>query len=145
MDKKTELPENTLNIASTWARFFNFLIDMGLYYLVSYLVLIPLAYAVCNDSQPASFWLSLLLGYSYLFLYYLVLETLFQKTLGKLITGTKVIMLDGSKPDVRTVALRSLIRLIPWEAISIYTGKEPDKKGTWWHDRWTSTRVIKNK
>lgn len=70
-------------------------------------------------------------------LYFILMEGLFGRTIGKLITGTKVIGLDGLHPGWGTIILRSLARLVPFEPFS-FLGSE----GSGWHDRWTDTRVI---
>jgi uncharacterized RDD family membrane protein YckC len=67
--------------------------------------------------------------------YYIIFETLFQRTLAKFITKTKVIMVGGAKPSVDTIIKRTLIRYIPF---ILFSGS----RGTWWHDRWTKTRVV---
>jgi uncharacterized RDD family membrane protein YckC len=69
--------------------------------------------------------------------YYILMEGLFGRTIGKMITGTKVIGLNGLHPGWGTIILRSLARLVPFEPFS-FLGSE----GNGWHDRWTDTRVI---
>jgi uncharacterized RDD family membrane protein YckC len=75
------------------------------------------------------------------FLYYLIFEYFLQKTPAKFITRTKVVSLDGSKPSMGTIALRTLCRLVPFDVISSI-GTPKDER-TWWHDRWVNTRVVK--
>lgn len=50
---------------------------------------------------------------------------------------------DGTKPNPGTIAKRTLIRFVPFEVISLYTGQDANNKSTLWHDRWTSTRVVR--
>lgn len=69
--------------------------------------------------------------------YYFVFESIFQRTFGKFITGTKVITATGGKPDIATIAKRSLIRLIPFEPFSFL-----GPKVCGWHDKWTGTFVV---
>lgn len=52
--------------------------------------------------------------------YYTFFEAVFQRTPGKFITRTKVVMPDGTKPSFGTIVLRSLCRLIPLEFISFF-------------------------
>ena len=89
----------------------------------------PLVRLVFGNSFGENYWINLLFSLSILFLYYFVFETLFQRTPAKLVTSTRVVLENGSKPDIAV--------------ISLYTGKDPNHKGTWWHDRWTTTRVVK--
>jgi len=70
--------------------------------------------------------------------YYTISEFYFQKTIGKYATGTVVIDINGSKPDQKTIFLRSISRLIPLEPLScigLYS------RG--WHDILTQTFVVK--
>lgn len=74
------------------------------------------------------------------FFYYLILEGFFQKSIGKMVTGTKVVNLDGEKPSFGSITIRSLSRLIPFEALSfLFYGKYPLKG---WHDRFSKTIVV---
>jgi uncharacterized RDD family membrane protein YckC len=63
-------------------------------------------------------------------------EFFFQKTLGKFLTGSIVVNEWGENPDFKTVLLRTVIRVLPWEPFSFFS----DDRG--WHDRWTNTFVI---
>lgn len=68
--------------------------------------------------------------------YYTLCEKLFRGyTLGKLLSGTRAIRKDGTELTWRDAFLRSLSRLVPFEAFS-GLGDEP------WHDTWTNTTVI---
>jgi uncharacterized RDD family membrane protein YckC len=69
-------------------------------------------------------------------LYYLFMESVFGRTVGKLITGTKVIDLEGKRPSFLTLLGRSLARIVPFEPFS-FLGND---RG--WHDRWSDTRVV---
>jgi uncharacterized RDD family membrane protein YckC len=70
--------------------------------------------------------------------YYIVLEGLFGWTLGKLITGTRVVRTDRNvKPELRAIVLRTLCRWIPTEPYSFLKGKPGG-----WHDHWSRTRTV---
>lgn len=107
-------------------------------------IITPLAILIFGRSTFSNFWTGYFLALLVQFLYYFGFEAAFQKTPGKFITGTKVIMADGEKPGLGSIAKRTLIRLVPFEVISMYTGKSLSEKGTWWHDRWAATRVVRN-
>ena len=75
---------------------------------------------------------------NYLF-YYTLCEKLFRGyTLGKLITGTRAVKENGQELSFTDAILRSLSRMVPFEAFSAFGGHP-------WHDRWTKTMVIKSR
>lgn len=81
-----------------------------------------------------------LLGIIGFFAYYFIFEALFQKTVGKIFTGTKVVNLKGEKPRIGALLGRSLARYIPFEALSfLFYGSHPTKG---WHDRLSGTLVV---
>jgi len=70
--------------------------------------------------------------------YYTICEKAFRGyTLGKLITGTRAVRLDGKELSFKDALLRTLCRIVPFEVLSGF--------GTPWHDNWTKTRVIKSR
>lgn len=74
------------------------------------------------------------LGYP---IYYFIFELIWQQTPGKYLTGCKVIDEYGNKPTWQSIALRSIIRIIPFEPISnLYDNCYG------WHDKWTRTWVV---
>jgi uncharacterized RDD family membrane protein YckC len=134
----------TIQAVSSGKRFMNLAIDTVLYEILMLFIINPLIRLVFGKAFTANFWGNWMFALLIMFLYYFVFELVFQKTPAKFITGTKVVLDDGSKPNASAIAKRTLTRLVPFEAVSMYTGKELEKKGTWWHDRWTATRVIKS-
>lgn len=70
--------------------------------------------------------------------YYVFLELAFQATLGKLITGTRVVTLSGGHPSFMQVLGRTLCRFVPFEPFSFFSSNRP----IGWHDRWSNTRVV---
>ena len=124
-------------------RFANLLIDsiivaipLGLLtnYLV-YGVVIPTEYDIATASIPL---LDTVIQYLLLALYYILMENMTGKTIGKMITGTKVVYKDGSHPPIGKIIGRSFARYIPFEAFSFL-----GEKGIGWHDSMTDTYVIK--
>jgi uncharacterized RDD family membrane protein YckC len=73
--------------------------------------------------------------------YYLLFESIWNKTPAKFLTKTKVITKDGEKPSFKTILIRTLCRLIPFEAFSFLGSKNP----VGWHDEISKTRVIDDK
>ena len=74
----------------------------------------------------------------FLFAYYLVCEGVWQRTIGKLITGTIVLDESGNRPAPAQMIMRTLIRYVPLEFISYLDSQRP----AGWHDRWSDTRVA---
>lgn len=71
-----------------------------------------------------------------LILYYSIFESITKRrTLGKLITGIKVIMIDGSEPTAKDYFIRSICRIIPFEGFS-FLGLNG------WHDKFSKTTVV---
>ncbi len=71
------------------------------------------------------------------FLYFYIFELITGRTPGKLITGTRVVMSDGSNPTSSALLRRTLARFVPFEPFS-YQGPNP----TGWHDTWSDTIVT---
>jgi uncharacterized RDD family membrane protein YckC len=69
--------------------------------------------------------------------YYGLFESLTQRTPGKYITGTKVVLHNGTKPGEGTILLRSLCRQIPLEALSFL-----GPYGIGLHDIFSKTLVV---
>jgi uncharacterized RDD family membrane protein YckC len=139
---ETQFPPKFDRTASLKRRFFNSLLDDIVFQLVMFFILNPLLRSFYADPAKTNFGVSLLFSFLVNFFFYFGFETIFQRTPGKMITRTRVTMEDGSKPGAGTIALRTLIRFVPYDAISIYTGQEKRKVNTLWHDRWTGTRVV---
>jgi uncharacterized RDD family membrane protein YckC len=73
------------------------------------------------------------------FAYYIVLEAAFGWTIAKLITGTRVVRIDGTKPTFPQALGRTFARFIPFEPFSVLFSDS--KLG--WHDSLSNTRVVK--
>lgn len=70
--------------------------------------------------------------------YYLLFEGLTGRTLGKLVTGTRVVAEDGQRPSFGKIVGRTFSRFVPFEAFSFLGG---NPRG--WHDQWSGTRVVR--
>lgn len=122
-------------------RFGNFVVDLIFRYVLFFIL--GIIGAIINPEAFLEWSQSLNrleeMAYSIMVLvvYFIVTESLFQRTLGKLITGTKVVMADGSKPGFGTIVLRTLCRLIPFEAFS-FIGENTYG----WHDSLSKTYVV---
>jgi len=89
------------------------------------------------DNQLESYYYILTFGT--IFTYYIFLETVFQKTVGKLITKTKVVKSNGEKPGTILIIARTFSRFIPFDGLTFLF----QRKGL--HDILSGTRVIKDK
>ena len=130
--------------AGKWRRFFNLLLDYVAVMLVVF-VLTVLAVVVGGDEAVAwidtmGIWKEQLLGVGMMVAYYTVMEGLFGLTIGKWITGTRVVDEAGGPPSWRQALLRSLARLFPFEAFSVLLSEDGAARG--WHDRLPRTRVV---
>jgi uncharacterized RDD family membrane protein YckC len=65
------------------------------------------------------------------------MELYFSRTFGKYFTKTVVIKHNGSKPKVKSIVIRTLVRMIPIEAFSFLSG---NSRG--WHDTLSVTYVV---
>ena len=70
--------------------------------------------------------------------YYGIMEIKFQKTVGKFATRTKVVNMNGEKPENAAIISRTFCRLIPFDRVSfLFT-----KNGI--HDFLSKTKVVKD-
>jgi uncharacterized RDD family membrane protein YckC len=132
--------------ATTGKRFANYIIDLVFFYLL--IVIFGIIIAIANPTafenlaSSSGFNLldrvySLLLYGSYMFL----VEALFKgKSLGKLITGTRAVNLDGSRISTTTALGRGFSRAVPFNEFSAL-GSPANP----WHDRWNKTIVMDEK
>lgn len=130
--------------ASTGQRLANYLIDLVVFYIFMFvigmvigLVAPGMLTSFANDSSSANL-LDRLLS---LFLYALfmsVVEALLKgKSVGKFITKTRAVNLDGSQITASTAFGRGFSRAVPFCAFSAF-GEICNP----WQDRWTNTMVI---
>ncbi|EKF75570.1 hypothetical protein A11A3_01827 [Alcanivorax hongdengensis A-11-3] len=138
IDHRAHEEQGPLPAAGRWRRLFNYLIDY-----VAQIGLVMAVFFVLSMLEAEGLMQSLLgvpdflLGLASLLVYYLVLESLFGRTLGKLVTGTLVTDAQGQRVGPGKVLARTLCRLIPFEAFSIFT-----RGRICWHDQIPGTRVV---
>lgn len=135
-----EAPE-LLPTAGLGARFLNFLIDGIVARIVVVSVAAVLAAFLRSSSGEPDDSVALIVGvvgFVGFIGYYVVLEAAFGWTIGKLITGTRVVRFDGSKPRVPQIIGRTFARFIPFEPFSVLGSSN---RG--WHDSLSGTRVVR--
>jgi uncharacterized RDD family membrane protein YckC len=73
-------------------------------------------------------------------IYYLLIEGLTGRTVGKLLTKTKVIHKEqGSRNKILSILFRTFCRVIPFEPLSVFF----NDNRVMWHDKLSNTRVVK--
>ena len=139
------IEDDLLRPAPVGLRFANFIIDFIVYYVCSILasfLLIPITpwLVSLRLTQKAGFEFFFLGVAMFIYaLYYFLMEGITKgKTVGKLITGTRAVSLDGLPITWKNAALRTLSRFVPFEPFSMFGGFA-------WHDSWPYTMVVKNK
>ncbi len=131
--------------ASLSQRFFNNLIDTLVFFGIVMTVGVALALSAgalgaSADSVFADGGLFNLVSYAIFLLYYFGLEAATGRTVGKLITGTRVVRLgDCGRAPISAILLRSLIRFVPFDGLSIFFKAE---ELLTWHDKWSRTMVV---
>jgi uncharacterized RDD family membrane protein YckC len=146
------MPDERLRIdpASRWRRFFNWLIDYACFTLLSMLVLLPYAawlYARGGEAALAALETPNLLrdygiGIAAMLLYYIPMESLFGFTIGKLVTGTRVVNADGGRPRWGQIVGRTFARFIPFEPFSLLFSSD-ERRG--WHDSLPGLYVVRKR
>lgn len=126
----------SMNLASNGQRLATLLIDYLGMTLCSGLVGFVLGMLGGPELAP----LGSLLGFVVMFGYYAGFEAAFGKTPGKMIVGTRVVTTTGGEPSFGQCLGRTFARCVPFEPFSFFGD---DAVG--WHDRWTSTRVIRTR
>ena len=120
--------------ASRPRRFVNWMVDLTAIAVLT----VAFAFAAPMFGVPAVFYAEFAgsAPLAIYFLYYTLGESVSGRTLGKLITGTRVVDYEGRSPRVGRAFFRALCRLIPfndWSHLLMDHG---------WHDELTRTRVV---
>lgn len=78
------------------------------------------------------------MGIAFYVLYYVCFEVISGRTLGKIVTGTRVVTTNGLALSIPTALVRTFCRLIPFEPMSFSLSE------TWWHDSLSRTQVVRS-
>lgn len=143
--KPAEIPITNEMLASKNQRFANYIVDLIIHNIIN---TIPLVFAWLLfeffGNDMLSIWLDemntivdFLISYLIIIVYYIIMETLTGRSIGKYVTDTKVLMADGSEPNPHSIFIRSLCRLIPFNALSFL-----GEKSRGWHDSLSKTVVV---
>lgn len=127
-------------------RFGHYIADTIAYYILMYSFgfLISFLTVIFAEGDPSAIvfinFFAAIFNLLFLIGFYSLSEYLWQKTPGKFLTKTVVIDEYAQKPALGKLLLRSVIRLVPFEAFSCLGDKNKCSRG--WHDRWTNTWVV---
>jgi uncharacterized RDD family membrane protein YckC len=126
------------NTVGSRIRFVNFLIDFIVIFIL-YSIIVPVIETflpLVNQTERAIYRIGFLVFF--VALYYIPLEYGLQKTLGKIVTKTKVVTLEGNKPELIDIISRTFCRLIPFDRFSFFYSRNG------FHDAISRTKVIKD-
>ncbi len=147
------MPDEALPIepAGRWRRLFNLLIDYVGHSIFSIVLSIPyVLYVYLEGGEAAVTRLEepdllrdYAIGLASMLVYCILMEGFFGFTLGKLITGTRVVTEAGVKPGWGQVVGRTFARLIPFEPFSLLFSSHRQLRG--WHDSLPKTYVVRKR
>ncbi|REH00050.1 RDD family protein [Flavobacterium aquicola] len=131
--KKDQLDLNTVKSST---RFVHFIVDTFIFFIF-YVIVGSIFQAIFQFDVNKNFLFTWLLMVITFVFYYSFVEYHFQKTFGKYITKTKVVTINGEKPSLNDIIVRSFCRLIPFDRMSFLFIKNG------FHDGLSNTRVVK--
>ncbi|MCW4468309.1 RDD family protein [Flavobacterium sp. MFBS3-15] len=140
-----ELEQDFIVEASRWQRLWHLIVDsltflFVLFPILEWLIRID---AVREFLQPLENSLGERLALYFIcaifqILFYMFFEGLLQATPGKLLSETRVVNDTGGKPAVSNLLLRTVVRFVPFESLSVLFARG-------WHDDWSDTYVVREK
>ena len=135
-----------LPTAGKGRRFLTFLVDYVGQLVFMMIGLLPVVIAL----PAVGLWIEgmnrvqeLALGVVIMLAYYVLFESLWGRTPGKWICGTRVMDERGLPASFTQVLGRTFARLIPFEALSLLFSSDDDPRG--WHDSLPKTRVVRTR
>jgi uncharacterized RDD family membrane protein YckC len=134
-------------LVSSGARFLNYIVDqIFVLFLLFALLVVSSLISGFLGSYSVSLWIAGLgdLGWNLFYIaglivYYILMEGLFGRSVGKFITGSVVVDENGEKPSFGTVIKRTFCRCIPFDAFTFLGGSRG------WHDSISDTYVVSKK
>jgi len=133
--------------ASAGKRFLNYFIDILVFYALFFALgivialLFPASLDSLGDNDPGFGLIDRIITLVIYAVYMGLVEAIFKgKSIGKLITQTRALNLDGTRISVKTAFARGFSRAVPFCVFSaLGTPCDP------WQDRWTNTMVVDEK
>lgn len=123
---------------SSLNRFLHFVIDTTAIMFITLVLETIVAYAIPPTVAIPWSRVAVLILFSVFFLYYTLWESIAQKTLGKVLTRSIVVMENGAKPTSTEIVIRTLCRLIPLDGLTYLYSKDG------FHDRLSHSSVVKD-
>jgi uncharacterized RDD family membrane protein YckC len=128
-------------------RFTNWLVDAVAQIVIMFIALLIIT-AIAQNNGNKTIITYLLLNpigqYTFVtcirLVYYNVFEVFFARTVGKWVSNTIVVDVNGNQPDHQTILVRTLCRLIPFYELSMLG---IPTRG--WHDSISKTYVVNKK
>lgn len=138
-EKEEKLLEKTENnFVKSRIRFLNFAIDIIVIFIL-FVLIVPLFESFLPLTSRAELSAYRIGSLIFVFaIYYIPFEYRTQKTLGKIITKTKVVTSEGNKPELIDIVSRTFCRLIPFDRFSFLYSRNG------FHDAISKTKVIKD-
>lgn len=122
--------------ASDKQRLANYLLDRVVIFALFFAIIV-----ITHEYYPMTDAMETYVGFGFILvypLYMIVCESIWQRTLGKLASKTKVVDMQGNKPGFWKIVGRTAARYIPFEVFSFLGGRHP----VGWHDSLSGTRVV---
>lgn len=141
--------EQPLIYASVGQRFLNNLIDSIIWYVIFLALFFILGLVqrmtgadimsiFADEYMEPTAWMYVVMMASWLGMYVIFEGMAKGRTIGKMITGTRAVSEDGSMLGIGKASIRTLCRLIPFDALSALGGHP-------WHDSVSKTMVVKTR
>jgi len=128
-----------METAGRWRRFLGYLVDSVVLWVLNVVgIIVLMAMAGSFEESAVSTVQQLVLSLSLTVCYYLVMEGIFARTLGKFACGTRVVGSDGGQPSFGQVLGRTFSRFIPFECFAIF-----GEQRLMLHDSLAQTRVVR--
>lgn len=136
--------DNSLVRADTGKRFLNYIIDVAVFYVLVFgvgillVIIFPSSLVSLEDDSFETQIVEQLFAFVFYALYMSAVEAVFKgKSLGKLITRTRAVNMNGSPISIGTAFARGFSRAVPFCVFSAF-GSPCNP----WQDRWTDTMVV---
>ena len=110
-----EFEQPSFEPASTGQRFANYFIDIIVYYILILIVTVPTGIAAAMVGDTSMIGVYYLITFGLFFAYYTFFEGSKGKTIGKMVTKTKVLMTNGEPVTYGKAFMRTLCRIVPFE------------------------------
>ena len=125
-------------MVSAVTRFLNHIIDSVIWLIITSILITIIGFSLGEIIVNFIPLISLFLLLISFVVYYAFMEIKFQKTIGKFITKTKVVKINGDKPEASDILMRTLCRLVPFDRFTFLFMQNGI------HDTLSKTTVIKD-